>query len=156
MRLVHDLEGGTMHYDVRVETTVQAEAASVWRVWSDFDRFTEWDPREKESKLEGPFAVGTQGWSKQKGYGRNRVTLTAIEEGARCQATTPLPGGRLVIDHVLADLGDGRTRLIKDYRATGPLALAFRLHYARRIRREVPPSFAALAAEANRIAASAA
>jgi hypothetical protein len=143
-----------MRYDVRVETTVRADAATVWRVWSDFDRFTDWDPREEESKLDGPFTVGTQGWSKQKGYGRNRVTLTAVEEGKRWQATTPLPGGSLVIDHAVADLGDGQVRLTKDYTATGPLSIVFRLYYARRIRREVPPSFEALAAEANRLAGS--
>ena len=143
-----------MHYNVRVETTVKADAAMVWRVWSDFDRFTEWDPREEESKLDGPFTAGTQGWSKQRGYGRNRVTLTAIDEGKHWEATTPLPGGSLVIDHALMDLGDGRVLLTKNYTATGPLAIVFRLYYAGRIRREVQPSFEALAAEANRLAES--
>jgi hypothetical protein len=74
-----------------------------------------------------------------------------ITEGA-WQATTPLPGGALLIDHLVTSLGAGRTCLAKKYTAIGPLALAFRLYYARRIRREVPPSLAALAAEANRVA----
>lgn len=142
-----------MKYQVDVEATVEADVQAVWRAWSDFDRFAEWDPREEESKLDGPFEVGSTGWSKQRGYGRNRITLTAVAEGERWEATTPLPGGRLVIDHRMTDVGDGRVRLAKTYTAHGPLSVAFRLYYARRIRREIGPSFAALAAEARRLAA---
>ena len=50
-------------------------------------------PAREGVELDGPFTAGTQGWSKQKGYGRNRITLTAVEEGRRWQATTPLPSG---------------------------------------------------------------
>lgn len=141
-----------MRYQLDVDTTVIADAGAVWRAWTDFDRFPEWDPREEESRLEGQFAVGTSGWSKQRGYGRNRVTLTAIGEGEHWEATTPLPGGRLVIDHRVTDLGGGWVRLAKRYTAYGPLSLAFRLYYGRRIRREVRGSFAALATEAGRLA----
>ena len=141
-----------MEYRVDVEATVEADAEAVWQAWSDFDRFPQWDPREEESRLEGPFAVGTSGWSKQKGYGRNRITLTAVCEGERWEATTPLPGGRLVIDHRVTDLGNGLVRLAKTYTAHGPLSVAFRLYYARRIRREMAPSFAALAAQARQLA----
>lgn len=142
-----------MKYQVDVEATVEADLRAVWRTWSDFDRFTEWDPREEESRLDGPFQVGSTGWSKQRGYGRNRITLTAVAAGERWEATTPLPGGKLVIDHRVTDVGEGRVRLAKTYTAHGPLSVAFRLYYAQRIRREIGPSFAALAAEARRRAA---
>jgi Polyketide cyclase / dehydrase and lipid transport len=131
------------------EAVVTGDADALWRVWSDINRFTEWDPREEESRLDGPFAVGTTGASKQKGYGRNTITLTKVDQADRCwEATTGLTGGRLVIDHRIIDNGDGTVRLAKHYTAHGPLSLLFRVCYWRRIRRELTASFAALAAEA--------
>lgn len=147
-----------MMYTLDVDATVAGDADALWQVWTDYDRFAEWDPREQESRLDGAFAVGAQAWSRQRGYGRNRVTLTAIEvtdpADRRWEATTPLPGGRLVIDHRVTDLGGGRVRLAKRYTAYGPLTLLFRAYYGRRIRRELVDSFVALAAEGARVAAA--
>ncbi len=145
-----------MRSDQDFEAVVTGDARAMWRVWSDFDRFAEWDPREEYSKLDGPFAVGTTGTSKQKGYGRNTITLTAVDQvGRRWEATTGLPGGRLVIDHRVIDNGDGTVRLAKRYTAHGPLSLLFRVYYWRRIRRELQESFTALAAEAARVSGAA-
>ncbi|MDI2128972.1 SRPBCC family protein [Yinghuangia seranimata] len=139
-----------MHYTLDVETVVSADHESVWRTWTDMERFPEWDPREEETRLDAPFGVGATGWSKQKGTSRSPIRISAVEPGALWQVETPLPGGKLVIDHRVDDAGDGRVRLSKRYVAYGPVSLAFRAYYGRRIRREMPASFAALVAESRR------
>lgn len=143
-----------MRYILTVEATVEADPAALWQAWTDMPRFPAWDSREEETTLEGPFAAGTTGWSKQRGTPRSPITITAVEQGLRWQVQTPLPGGKLIIDHMLHDGGGGQLRLVKRYQAEGPMAIAFRLSYARKIRRDMPASFAALAAEADRVKSS--
>lgn len=139
-----------MQYTLDVETVVDADHAAVWQAWTDMESFPAWDPREEETVLDGPFAVGVTGWSKQRGVSRSRFTVTDVEPGTMWQVETPLPAGKLVIDHRVEDTDDGRLRLSKRYVAHGPVSLAFRVHYARRIRNEMPASFAALVAESRR------
>jgi uncharacterized protein YndB with AHSA1/START domain len=138
-------------YTLNIETTVRADPAALWQAWTDMPRFPSWDPREEETSLEGPFQAGTTGWSKQQGTPRSPFTITAVIPGRRWQVETPLPGGKLVIDHEMSEAGHGEVRLVKRYAAHGPMTLAFRLYYGRKICREMPASFAALAAEAARV-----
>jgi hypothetical protein len=139
-----------MQYTLDVESIAEGDHAAVWQSWTDMERFPLWDPREEETRLHGPFAVGTTGWSKQKGTSRSPILISEVVSGERWQVQTPLPGGKLVIDHRIDDLGDGRLKLSKRYVAHGPVALAFRVYYARKIRKEMPASFAALVAESRR------
>ena len=52
------------------------------------------------------------------------------------------------------DLGDGQVWVSKRYVATGPISLAFRCWFGPSIRRAMPASFTALAAEAARLRAA--
>lgn len=139
-----------MRYALGVAAVIHADAAATWAAWTDIDRFPAWDPREQRNRLDGPFAVGTTGWSKQKGAPGGPYTIRRIEPGRCRQATSPLPGGTLTIDHRVEVLGGGRVRVSKRYVATGPLAPVFRWWFGPAIRRAMPASFAALAAEAGR------
>ena len=143
-----------MRYELDVATVIRADAAATWSAWTDIDRFSSWDPREQRNRLDGPFAVGTTGWSKQKGAPGGPYTICRIEPGRGWQATSPLPGGTLTIDHRIDDLGGGQVRVSKRYVATGPMSLAFRCWFGPSIRRAMPASFAALAAEATRLRAA--
>jgi hypothetical protein len=145
-----------VRYTLDIEMTTAADGAALWQAWTDMERFPSWDPREEETSLDGPFQAGTTGWSKQRGTPRSPITITAVIPRRHWQVETPLPGGKLVIDHQMDEAGDGLVRLVKRYAAYGPMAVAFRLYYGRKIRREMPDSFAALAAEANRLHAAAA
>lgn len=139
-----------MRYELDVTAVIHADAAATWSAWTDIDRFPSWDPREQRNRLDGPFAVGTTGSSKQKGAPGGPYTICRIEPGRSWQATSPLPGGALTIDHRVEDLDGGQVRVSKRYVATGPLALAFRCWFGPAIRRAMPASFTALAAEAAR------
>jgi len=138
-------------YTLEIEMTVAADGPALWQAWTDMERFPSWDPREEETSLNGPFQAGTTGWSKQRGTPRSPITITAVTPRRHWQVETPLPGGKLVIDHRMDEAGNGQVRLAKRYVAHGPMSVAFRVYYGRKIRREMPESFAALVAEANRL-----
>ncbi len=140
-----------MKHTTECSTTLNADIAQVWDAWADMAAYPSWDPREEETRLDGPFATGTTGWSKQKG-GRagSSFVLTLVEPISRWVNELPLPMGRLVIDHHLQSLGDGQVLVRKTYTAHGPLSVLFALHFSRGIRREMPATFEALEAEALR------
>jgi hypothetical protein len=143
-------------YTLDIETTVDAEVDSLWAVWTDLERYPEWDPREEVMRLDGPFAEGTTGFSKQTGpRAGGPIRITRVETPVRFTIETPLPAGRLVLDHWLEPSGPGRVLLRKRYEVHGPMSVAFRLFYASRIRAELPATFRALEAEAQRHASRA-
>jgi len=140
-----------MRYQIDCEQTISGDLDSVWATWTDMASFPNWDPREEEMRLDATFGVGATGFSKQRGVrpGSNfRVTL--VEPKTRWVNQVPLPGGTLTMDHLLTDLGAGKVHLLKRYIVEGPMALAFRLFFARAIRAEAPETFSALEKEARR------
>jgi Polyketide cyclase / dehydrase and lipid transport len=140
-----------MKHTIECTSTLNAAAGEVWDVWADMAASPTWDPREEETRLDGPFVTGTTGWSKQKG-GRagSSFVLTLVEPTSRWVNELPLPRGRLVIDHHLHSLDDGQVLVRKTYTAHGPLAVLFAAYFSRGIRRQMPATFKALEAEAIR------
>ncbi|MDR3033657.1 MAG: SRPBCC family protein [Kitasatospora sp.] len=137
-------------YSFTARQEIAARPEAVWAVWTDPDRFPDWDPREERTRLHGPFAEGSTIESKQKGNPGGTATITTVETGTRWTLTSPLPGGELVIDHLLEPAAGGGTVVTKRYDVTGPLALLFRAWYGPRVRHALPATFAALDAEAWR------
>lgn len=138
-------------YAIDLEATVTGDVAGLWAAWTDMAAYPSWDPREETMRVDGPFEPGTTGFSKQTGpRPGSAFTITRVEPVSRWTIETPLPGGKLVLDHLLEAAGEGSVRLVKRYEAHGPMSLAFRLVFARGIRAEMPATFAALAAEAER------
>jgi uncharacterized protein YndB with AHSA1/START domain len=140
-----------MKHVIHCQATVSAPRQQVWSVWSDMASYPDWDPREEELRFDGPLEPGATGYSKQKG-GRSgsEFTVVRVEPGHRWTNETPLPGGKLVIDHTLEDTGDDAVLVTKTYTAHGPTALLFRLYYAREIMQENPRSFEGLTSEISR------
>ena len=56
-----------MEYDITLETTVDGDLRSIWDTWTDMESYPQWDPREAELRLDGPFQVGATGFSRQVG-----------------------------------------------------------------------------------------
>jgi hypothetical protein len=142
-------------YAIDCEATIRGRVSDVWATWTDMVRYPEWDPREQALRLDGPFEAGTTGWSKQVGpRPGSPFRLVRVEAPNRWTNESPLPGGRLSIDHLLTDRGDGTVHLTKRYEVHGPMQLAFRLIFAHAIRRDTPGTFTALEAETARRAAA--
>ena len=140
-----------MRYQIGCEQTILGDLDSVWATWTDLASFPSWDPREELLRLDAPFGVGATGFSKQRG-GRPGSTfqVLVVEPETRWVNQVPLPGGSLTMDHVLNDVGSGKIHLLKRYIVEGPMALVFRLIFARGIRAEAPETFSALEREARR------
>jgi len=136
----------TVIVDAELDGTVEA----VWAVLSDMPGYASWDPRAGQVRLDGPFATGTTGHVVSPAGKGSTLLLSEVVPTERWTSELPLPGGRLVMTYVLAPAGPGRVRVTKTYVAHGPVSLAFRVWYARAIRRELPATFAALEVEAAR------
>ena len=119
-------------------------------MWSDLSHFPDWDPRELVTQINGPFEVGTTVYSKQKGNPGGQSTITVVEPPHRWTAESPLPGGKLVIDHRLEPTADGKVLVSKRYEVHGPLTLLFRVYYGPRVRAALPETFRCLGVEAAR------
>jgi len=130
-------------YLFECEATFEAEPDAVWKVWTDVARWPEWDVSKEIARLDGPFQPGVCGWAKQRGNLGGSFTITAVEAGRRWVTECPVPLGKVVFDHVLEPVAEGRVRVVKRVGVQGgsaPLILLF----VPRMRREITESLAAL------------
>jgi len=142
-----------MKHTITCRATLKAtERERVWDVWTDLNAYPSWDEREEVNKLDGPFGPGTTGTFKQRGRGAGRYTIVAVEPGRSWTTHIALPGGLLEIEHFVEGEA-GAVEVVKRYNITGPMALLFKLFFARGIAKQMPGSFAALDAEVARRAA---
>lgn len=137
-------------YEFGAQQQIRGDHHAVWSTWTDMNRFPEWDPREVSTSLNGPFGVGTTVDSKQRGNPGGTSTITEVTPESSWTVESPLPGGKLVIDHLLSSDGDGRLTVAKRYIVSGPLTPLFRFWYGPRVRKSLPASFCAREAEAAR------
>ena len=140
-----------MPYTIDCEATLDGDATAIWDAWTDMAAYPTWDPREEELHIDGPFAVGTTGFSKQVGRRPGSpFQIVRVEPKSRWTNECPLPGGKLVIDHFITPAEKGKVKVVKRYEVSGPMSVMFRLFIGRGIRTEAPSTFDALAAEARR------
>lgn len=78
------------------------------------------------------------------------VTLVAVNEMRNWTVEHSLPRGKVVIDHWMTSLSDGRVRVGKTYDVFGPMTIVYRLFLARKIHKSWPEALAVLEREANR------
>jgi hypothetical protein len=143
-------------YTLNFTRTMKANPDAVWQILTDMPRYPEWDPREAETRLDGPFAAGVTGWSKQHGNPGGPFTITEVVPGERFTGEPGMPLGKLVIVNRIEPLADGTVRVGKQYTVSGPMTLLFRLYFARKIRQSMPAHFDALEQEVNRVVEAAA
>ena len=125
------------------EATFEADPATVWKVWTDVDRWPEWDVSKEIARLDGPFEVGVSGWAKQRGNLGGAFTITMVDAGHRWITECPTPIGKLVFDHVVEPIAGGRVRVVKKVDVHGALTPVVRL-LAPKMRRDIAESLANL------------
>src|SRR5438552_16883642 len=100
-----------------------ASPAAVWRVWSDVNRWPEWNPDMNESRLDGPLKLGATGMINTKSGGKHDVVVTHYEEGRSFELeSTALPATKMAIRATIAPNGNG-SRITQGYEPRGLLAL---------------------------------
>ncbi|QLF94924.1 SRPBCC family protein [Pseudomonas sp. ABC1] len=112
--------------DVTVETRVQAPAAEIWKIWSDFPGSPQWDRDVRECVLDGPFQAGSRG----------RCTLTnGLNMPLVLEQVVPMESYRnsarllwidLVFTHDLRPISDRETLVIHGASLSGPLSFLYR------------------------------
>lgn len=130
-------------YLFECEATFEAEPAEVWKVWTDVERWPEWDVSKEIAWLDGPFQPGVCGWAKQRGNLGGSFTITVVDDGRRWVSECPVPMGKVVFDHVLEPVAAGRVRVVKKVEVQGGFS-SLLLLFAPKMRREIARSLAAL------------
>ncbi len=98
-----------------------ASVEAVWALWSDVDRWVEWDEGLESVTLSGPFAAGSTGTMVVKGQGPISFELTSVEAGAGFVDETSVPGALLRFSHRVEQLSDG-VRVTHSVVIEGPAA----------------------------------
>jgi hypothetical protein len=113
-----------------------AQAADIWALWDDADRWPDWNPAIASAELQGPLAVGTAATIRFRGRPAMTFTITAIEPGCLFVDETRLPGARMGHEHRLGPTTMGVTVGHRIY-FDGPLAGLWGALMGRRIRRDL-------------------
>lgn len=106
------------------ETSLETPAspAEVWRVWSDIDRWPEWNPDMKEARLDGPLKLGATGMINTRSGGKHDVVVTHYQDGRSFELeSTALPGTKMAIRATIAPEGNG-SRVTQGFEPRGLLA----------------------------------
>ena len=125
------------------EATFVAEPAEVWKVWTDVERWPEWDVSKEIARLDGPFEPGVCGWAKQRGNLGGAFTITVVDDGRRWVSECLVPMGKVVFEHMLEPVAGGRLRVVKRAKVHGGFA-SLLLLLAPKMRHETARSLAAL------------
>jgi hypothetical protein len=99
-----------------------ASIADVWGVWSDVNRWPEWNPDMKESHIDGPLKLGATGMINTRSGGKHDVVVTQFQEGSSFELeSTALPGTKMAIRATIMPSGAG-SRITQGFEPRGLLA----------------------------------
>ncbi len=94
----------------------------VWQVWSDINRWPEWNPDMKASHVDGPLKLGATGNIDTRSGGKHDVVVTQFEQGRSFELeSTALPGTKMAIRASISPSGSG-TRITQGFEPRGLLA----------------------------------
>jgi hypothetical protein len=106
------------------EATLETSAPPdrVWQVWSDVNRWPEWNPDMKASHIDGPLKLGATGNIDTRSGGKHDVVVTHFEQGRSFELeSTALPGTKMAIRATIAPSGAG-SRITQGFEPRGLLA----------------------------------
>ncbi|EGD55293.1 SRPBCC domain-containing protein [Gordonia neofelifaecis] len=124
---------------------IDAPAAVVWQVLTDFDAYGEWNPFQRECSstlkpgdpIDMRFHLGPGGLKSKREY------IYEVDEGRSFSyRMKPAPFGavRSLRKHTVVDLGEGRSRYESHFEITGPASAIVKLMFGK----ELVGSFAAV------------
>ncbi len=117
--------------------------------WADMQTWPEWNLDTEWVRLDGPFAEGATGALKPKGGFAVRFAVERLVPGEVFLDVSYLPGARLVFDHRVRVLDDGRTEVSVEARLTGLLAPVWKLILGSGIAASAQPDLERLVAVAE-------
>lgn len=152
-----------MFYDGRMalitdsSIDIDAPAAVVWQVLTDFDAYGEWNPFQVECRstlrpgdpIDMRFRLGPGGLKRTREY------IDAVDEGRSFSyRMKPAPFGavRSLRRHTVVDLGDGRSRYESHFEITGPASGIVKLLFGKELVAKFASVTRALAPRAEELA----
>lgn len=134
------------------ELTVDGRAEALWGVWTDVERWAEWDPHEEEAHIHGRFETGATGFSKPRGAPPGEFTVVEAREPLRWVTRSGLPVGSLIFEHTIDPVDDSKCRLRLRATAQGPMGVVVRIGWGRAMRADAVLTLAALGQRATTLA----
>jgi hypothetical protein len=134
-------------YEHAVEAEV--DAAALWRVWADVERWGEWNGDIAAIAIDGPFAVGSEIAMTPRGADPVRLRLEAVEEDRRFVDVAELDGVVVRTEHRIDVLGEGRVRVVYRTEIDGPAAAELGPEIGPAITADFPATIGALIARAR-------
>ncbi len=99
-----------------------ASREQIWAVWSDAERWSEWNSGVRSATLDGPFAAGTKGRLKPASGPAGSIEIVELEPNVVWVTVTRLPGAQFRLEHRLDDGTDGQVRVTYRAQLGGRLA----------------------------------
>jgi hypothetical protein len=119
--------------------TISGDLTSIWQTATEPAMWSDWDPHFTASGFEGPFQPGAEGWTMLQGMPGNTkgpFTVTEVADRKSFTMESPMPMGKMLI--------------VNRFEVHGGFVPAFRLLFLKKMRRDIPVTFAALEQEAKR------
>lgn len=124
-------------WSTEAEIDTQADAASVWALWENAERWKDWNAQIASAKLLGAFELGGRARIRFKGRPMaSTFTITALEPQRLFIDETRLPGAKLGHEHAL-DSRDAVTTIRHRLYFDGPLAKLYGWLMGRQMRAAV-------------------
>jgi len=134
---------------IDTDLMVEGQAEDLWRVWTDVDRWAEWDPHEEEARLIDAFTVGGKGYAKPAGAPGGAFSLLEVARPYRWVSAAPLPGGgALIMQHTIEPVDSTRCRVRLRCTARGAMGLVVQLGWGTRMRADALKTLTALGVRA--------
>ena len=125
-------------------TETDAPPEAVWDIWTDvsdgWPRFLTMD----WARLEGDFAIGTEGRIKHHRGPQTNFKIVALEPGHFYATEAKMPGAHLRFEHTVENTASGGTRMTERQAIDGALTRLYGLVFGRQMIRELPDSLAKL------------
>jgi uncharacterized protein YndB with AHSA1/START domain len=101
-----------------IETS--APAARVWELFSNVERWKDWNAGIESIELHGPFAEGATFTMQPPGEDALSSTLIEVRPNESFTDETVVDQTRVLVHHRLVPLASGKTKIIYSTQITGP------------------------------------
>ena len=129
-----------------IESRIRINAApqAIHAVWLRVPEWSAWDPDTRDARLDGPVAVGVQGWLTPRKGRRVRMEVVALEPGRQLRVRCPVLGSAMHFDHRVSPDPAGGSQVVHAVWFTGWLAPVLRATVGRDVREGLPRTLASL------------